>query len=183
MNRHSKFCDQCGNRIPVDGSYPKLCEGGHPIYPNPTPIAVLLVPVQSDGKFGILTGIRGHEPGKGLPGLPGGFMDDTAEGETFAGAAVRELREETGLIVNEENLIHHYEFANPVRSQVLIFYRLSYPLDLDVDFSVGPCEVSDECTALEVAWGPQQLSFGSHTEALRLWFQDRRTYGPLFQAP
>lgn len=39
---------------------------------------------------------RGHEPGKGLWSVPGGRIED---GESDAEALVREVREETGLIV------------------------------------------------------------------------------------
>jgi 8-oxo-dGTP diphosphatase len=40
--------------------------------------------------------LRGHEPGKGLWSIPGGRIEP---GETDAQALVREMREETGLIV------------------------------------------------------------------------------------
>jgi 8-oxo-dGTP diphosphatase len=45
---------------------------------------------------------RGHEPGKGLWSVPGGRIED---GESDADALVREVREETGLIVAPGRLI------------------------------------------------------------------------------
>jgi 8-oxo-dGTP diphosphatase len=45
---------------------------------------------------------RGHEPGKGLWSVPGGRIED---GESDADALVREVREETGLIVAPGQLI------------------------------------------------------------------------------
>jgi 8-oxo-dGTP diphosphatase len=45
---------------------------------------------------------RGHEPGKGLWSIPGGRIED---GESDADALVREVREETGLIVAPGRLI------------------------------------------------------------------------------
>jgi 8-oxo-dGTP diphosphatase len=45
---------------------------------------------------------RGHAPGAGLWSLPGGRIEP---GETDAEALVRELREETGLLVNAGALI------------------------------------------------------------------------------
>lgn len=45
---------------------------------------------------------RGHEPGKGLWSVPGGRIE---AGETDAEALVREVREETGLIVTPGPLI------------------------------------------------------------------------------
>ena len=45
---------------------------------------------------------RGHDPGKGLWSIPGGRVED---GESDADALVREVREETGLIVTAGPLI------------------------------------------------------------------------------
>ena len=45
---------------------------------------------------------RGHEPGAGLWSLPGGRVEP---GETDAEALVREMREETGLVVRTGRLI------------------------------------------------------------------------------
>jgi 8-oxo-dGTP diphosphatase len=45
---------------------------------------------------------RGHDPGKGLWSIPGGRIED---GESDAAALVREVREETGLIVTAGALI------------------------------------------------------------------------------
>ena len=45
---------------------------------------------------------RGHEPGKGLWSIPGGRVE---AGESDAAALVREVREETGLVVTPGRLI------------------------------------------------------------------------------
>jgi 8-oxo-dGTP diphosphatase len=45
---------------------------------------------------------RGHEPGKGLWSIPGGRVE---AGEPDAAALVREVREETGLVVTPGRLI------------------------------------------------------------------------------
>jgi 8-oxo-dGTP diphosphatase len=49
-----------------------------------------------DGRGRLLLIKRGHEPGAGLWSLPGGRVEP---GETDAEALVREMREETGLVV------------------------------------------------------------------------------------
>jgi 8-oxo-dGTP diphosphatase len=45
---------------------------------------------------------RGHEPGKGLWSIPGGRVES---GETDEQAVIREVREETGLVVQPGRLI------------------------------------------------------------------------------
>jgi 8-oxo-dGTP diphosphatase len=52
--------------------------------------------VITDDSGRLLLILRGHEPGKGLWSIPGGRVEP---GESDAQAVVREIREETGLIV------------------------------------------------------------------------------------
>jgi 8-oxo-dGTP diphosphatase len=52
--------------------------------------------VISDGAGRLLLILRGHEPGRGLWSIPGGRIEP---GETDEQALIREVREETGLIV------------------------------------------------------------------------------------
>lgn len=58
--------------------------------------------VVKDAEGRMLLVRRGHEPGKGLWALPGGRIE---EGETDAEAVVREIAEETGLVVRPGPLI------------------------------------------------------------------------------
>lgn len=55
-----------------------------------------------DGGGRVLLIRRRHEPGKGLWSLPGGRIE---EGETDAEALIREIAEETGLVVTPGRLI------------------------------------------------------------------------------
>jgi 8-oxo-dGTP diphosphatase len=60
---------------------------------------------------------RGREPGRGRWSLPGGRVEP---GETPAAAAVREVREETGLDVVVDTLVGRVERAGPAGATYVI---------------------------------------------------------------
>jgi bifunctional NMN adenylyltransferase/nudix hydrolase len=57
---------------------------------------------------------RGHMPGRGLWALPGGFIDVD---ERIAASCLRELREETGVVLDEDAIRACRVFDDPLRSQ------------------------------------------------------------------
>ena len=57
---------------------------------------------------------RGQPPGRGQWALPGGFIDLN---ETVAVSCLRELREETGVVLEESAIVAHRVFDDPLRSQ------------------------------------------------------------------
>ena len=65
-------------------------------------MAVVLLPVTYvDGRTGLVVVRRDIEPFRGEIALPGGFIET---GESWREAAVRELREETGLIAKPDEV-------------------------------------------------------------------------------
>jgi len=85
---HSRYCPQCGTLVVK--------------YSNPLPTADVVI---YDEKLGIVLVRRGTEP-FGLA-LPGGFIE---EGESAEHAAVREMKEETGLDVELLGLLGVYSW-------------------------------------------------------------------------
>ena len=77
-----------------------MAEKGHYIYEYPRPMLTADCVVVND-RNEILLVKRGNEPFKGCWALPGGFMEMD---ETIVHCAVRELEEETGLVVSEQDL-------------------------------------------------------------------------------
>lgn len=93
--RQKTYCHFCGTQLTkklLEGSVRLFCKHcNEPLYENPIPATCLVV---VDGKGKILLVKRSVEPKKGFWCLPGGFME---LGETPEQAALRELKEETGL--------------------------------------------------------------------------------------
>lgn len=111
----------------------------------PIPISTVDTAVICDGH--ILLVRRGQGPGIGLLALPGGHFD---QGETAQEAALRELREETGLDLSDHDPTERRVFDHPdraergwIRTEVFV-YRIAGPLP----------EVAAGDDAAEAFWHP-----------------------------
>lgn len=95
-DRHIKdafgYCPSCGQAGPKSGVVPFVCGNCDFHFYFPPTIAVGAIISDSQGK--VLFIQRAKDPGKGLLGLPGGFVDCKETGEA---AVVREIKEEVGL--------------------------------------------------------------------------------------
>ena len=106
---------------------------------------------------------RGHEPGKGLWSIPGGRIEDS---ESDADALVREVREETGLIVAPGRLIGAVRRPSGTAGSVFDIH------DYAADVTGGTLVPGDD--ADDAMWaGPGELDSLPMTpgllEALRSW--------------
>lgn len=111
-----RFCPRCGHAHPQPGKSPFHCPPcGWSFYFGPVAaVGALIVNEQQQ----LLLVKRARDPGMGLLGLPGGFVD---AGETAEEALSREVREETGLEVLDPQLLlthpnqyRHCNFVVPV---------------------------------------------------------------------
>jgi 8-oxo-dGTP diphosphatase len=102
-------------------------------HPRPALTADMLVVAGGPGGGGdILMIRRGGDPFRGMLALPGGFVD---VGETVEQAAVRELREETGIAIDAADLALAGVYSQPGRDPrgwtVSVLFRIDVGDRLD----------------------------------------------------
>lgn len=92
-----KYCPKCGSDRFFENNFKsKKCENcGFTYYFNSSSSTIALI---INGNDELLVATRAHEPVKGTLDLPGGFVDLDETGEE---AVAREVKEETGLNVEE----------------------------------------------------------------------------------
>lgn len=165
---HDPYCTHCGTAF-TSAEYPRTCPGcGEMTWQNPLPVAVTLVPVRVEGGTGpggtgIVAVRRGIEPGYGQLGLPGGFMETR---ETWQEAAVRELREETG-IPADPSTVSIFDVLSSPGGYRLIVVALVPPRD---EADLPPMVPNDETLEWLVLKKPEQLVFDTHMDSLTRYF-------------
>lgn len=116
---HFKYCPKCGSvRFALNTENSKKCEAcGFEFFKNPS---IGCGAVVFDKQDRLLCIRRLKDPGAGLLGLPGGFVD---LGETVEQAVVRETLEETGIIIEV------MDFITNIPNSYIYSGVEQYPLD------------------------------------------------------
>ncbi len=158
------YCPACGTRLAWAERDHKLrpaCpDCGFVQYRNPAPTVSILV-VEGDR---VLLGRRGGHPGKGTWSLPSGYVEYE---DDFLTAAVREVREETGLDVELCSLL------NVVSSFVSPHFHF-LGLYLAARIVGGTLKAGDDLEAVE--WFPlggplPEMGFQEDVEVIQMYAQ------------
>jgi ADP-ribose pyrophosphatase YjhB (NUDIX family) len=129
-------------------------------------VAVVLLPVSyQDGGTGVVVVRRDIEPFRGDIALPGGFIET---GESWRDAAVRELREETGLIANSPD-VALFDVHSSYNGYSLLVFGVLPPRPIE---SLPPSAPTEESTEWFVVTEPTPLCFPTHTRAMADYFRN-----------
>ncbi|MBU0637845.1 MAG: NUDIX domain-containing protein [Planctomycetes bacterium] len=155
-----KFCSRCGAMVEthvVDDRPREVCPTCETVfYQNPLPVAASVV---LNSQREVLLVKRKNDPHKGMWCLPIGFAETN---ETIAEAALRELREETGVTGRVLRLLDSDSFQSDFYGDLLI-------VTFEIAKEAGAEQPGDD--AEEVAYFPLDqlppLAFNSNEKALR----------------
>lgn len=164
----AKYCPRCSAPLvervpPEDNRVRKTCTAcSHVVYVNPRAAAGCL-PVR-DGKVALIR--RGVEPGIGLWSWPCGYVEVD---ETVEEAAVRETREESGLVVGLAGMLGLYSYPvrprdgfTPTTGLIVVAFEVA---GVEGDLCAGDDAVDADWFALDrLPW--DRLAFDSTRRAL-----------------
>lgn len=170
------FCSYCGAAYKNAVGYPRTCASCNTtIWANPIPVSVVLVPVAHRGRVGLLVIRRAIEPQKGKLALAGGFVE---ENETWAESGARELREESGVVLDPAKLSPFWFTSTAPRPNRVLLFSVSEPLD---EAALGAYTPNAEASERGLVFGPAGLesifAFPLHAEAARRFFAARGSEG------
>lgn len=129
-------------------------------------MGVLLQPVRSNHREGLLVIRRGIEPARGKLALPGGYIE---EGEDWKEGVCREAWEEMGVKTNPSHIQLFDVQSNSKKDRILLF-GLAFALE---ESQLPLFEPTSETTERKVIWGPEELAFPLHTEVATRYFTQR----------
>lgn len=161
------FCSRCGaplthGPIPNETRDRLACRRcGFIAYLNPR-LVVSTLPITADGRLVLIR--RGIEPGHGMWAQPGGFLEID---ETAHEGAVRETLEETGYIVDPDEVIGVY--SRPQAAVVVLAWEARI-VGGEACTSAESLEVAS-FAADEIPW--EKLAFQTTTWAIRDWVRLR----------
>ncbi len=132
------------------------------LYLNPAPVTAVII--ERDGA--VLLVRRKYPPGEGLWCLPTGFIE---QGETPAKSAVREVEEETGLLIEISCLFDSWSSSEDPRTPIVCFAFTAHILG-------GTLAAGDDAVDARFFTSadlPDDIAFASHRVTLERYLKTR----------
>lgn len=166
------FCHFCGTKFADTTRYPRTCSGCKAqIWANPIPVAVVLVPIVDGARTGLLVVRRAIPPQIGKLALVGGFLE---EHESWQHGGAREVREETGVVVEPSALEPHWFASSDPRPNRVMLFSVAPPQPRS---ALPPFTHDAEASERGLIFGPGGLdevfAFPTHIDAARRYFSAR----------
>lgn len=170
------YCSFCGTAYDTPLVYPRACASCKTqVWANPIPVSVVLVPITRGARTGILVVRRAIEPRKGKLAIVGGFLE---EHEPWAEGGAREVREETGVVVDARTITPFWFTSTEPRPNRVLLFGVAAPVDAA---AIGPYQPDAETSERGLVFGPGGLdevfAFPLHAEAARRFFAERKIDG------
>ena len=142
-----RYCPKCGSSdFEIHNALSRHCANcGFTYYQNPRASTAAFI---INGKGELLVARRGNEPAKGTLDLPGGFVDNNENAEE---GMVREIQEETGLVVSPDDVRYMFSIPNVYHYSGMDIQTLDFFFLCHVD---GDAEVKAADDASELTWLP-----------------------------
>ena len=170
-------CNYCGTKFAEPLKYPRTCTGCKAqIWANPIPVSVVLVQVEDAGRTGILVVRRAIPPQIGKLGIVGGFLE---EHESWQQGGAREVREETGVVVDPQKLEPLWFASSDPKPNRLLVFSIAPAMPVA---ALPVHEPDEETSERGLVYGPGGIedvfAFPLHIEAARMYFGARGIAGP-----
>lgn len=168
IRRAWEYCPKCGQKAAVRGKNPFRCETcGYTHFFGPVS-AVGAITTDAAGQVLLL--VRAKDPGKGLYGLPGGFID---AGETAEEALHREVREEIGLRVRSCRYLTSFPNQYVYQGFILPVTDLFFVMEVHSfdELAPGDGEISSWHFCRPGRKELKRMAFESNRKALELFIE------------
>ncbi len=165
-----EYCPRCATPSKQLGGIPFRCEEcGFACFFGPVAAVGGLIVSEA----GLLLFVRrARDPGKGLWGLPGGFVD---RDETAEDALKREIEEETGLIVHRTEYLttfpNQYNYRGVVAPVIDLFYVCYVDSELAITIDCDELEHFEWSEPNEAYLA--NMAFDSNRRAIQYWMSQR----------
>ncbi|MFO0618599.1 MAG: NUDIX domain-containing protein [Polyangiaceae bacterium] len=173
------FCSFCGTAFDAEAkkAYPRSCEGCKTtVWANPIPVSVVLVPIEHDAGTGLLVVRRAIEPGKDKLAIVGGFLE---EHETWQHGGAREVREETGVVIDPASLEPFYFVSTDPRPNRVLLFSIAGAVRADALAAFTPNAETRERGVIFGSEGLDEVfAFPLHARAATRFFESRGVSGP-----